>query len=125
MKALIDENKIVCQVEEVAFDTAPPTFWVDCVDNVVAYQYEYKNGAVVPLPPPSPPTAQENKQRAMALLQSTDWTIIPDVGDPAKSSPYLSNVQDFVTYRNSVRQYAINPVEGNISWPIKPQEIWV
>lgn len=125
MKALIDENGMVCQVAEVQFDTAPPTFWVDCADNVVAYQYEYKNGAVVPLPPSPPTPAEENKQRAIELLQATDWTTISDVGDPTKSSPYLSNVQDFITYRNAVRQYAINPVEGNISWPIKPQEIWV
>ena len=58
---------------------------------------------------PVPPTAAQNKQTAMSKLQTTDWTTIPDVGDPTKSNPYLSNVQDFVTYRNAVRQYAINP----------------
>lgn len=125
MKALIDENGIVCQVEEVAFDTAPPTFWVDCADNIVAYQYKYENGVIVPLPPPPPPSAEDNKRKAMELLQTTDWTTISDVGDPTKSNPYLSNVQDFVSYRNAVRQYAINPVAGNINWPNKPREIWV
>ena len=74
--------------------------------------------------PPSPPTAEQNKQTAVSLLQQTDWTTIPDVSDPVKSNPYLSNANDFVTYRNAVRQYAINPVEGYITWPIIPQEVW-
>ena len=74
--------------------------------------------------PPQPPTAEQNKQMAVAKLQATDWTTIPDVGDPTKSNPYLSNAQDFVTYRNAVRQYAINPVAGNIDWPVLPQEVW-
>lgn len=74
--------------------------------------------------PPSPPTAEQNKQTAINLLQQTDWTTIPDVGDPTKSNPYLANVNDFVTYRNAVRQYAINPVAGDITWPTLPQEVW-
>jgi hypothetical protein len=74
--------------------------------------------------PPTPPTAEQNKATAVNKLQSTDWTTIPDVADPTKSNPYLSNSQDFVVYRNAVRQYAINPVAGNINWPTKPSEIW-
>lgn len=75
--------------------------------------------------PPEPPTAEQNKQTAVSLLKSTDWTTIPDVADPTKSDPYLSNVQDFVVYRNAVRQYAVYPVAGNINWPVVPQEVWV
>lgn len=74
--------------------------------------------------PPAPPTAEQNKSTAVNKLQATDWTTIPDVGDSTKSNPYLSNVQDFVTYRNAVRQYAINPVAGAINWPTLPQEVW-
>ena len=74
--------------------------------------------------PPSPPTAEDNKATAVGLLTQTDWTTIPDVSDPTKSNPYLSNVNDFVTYRNAVRQYAINPVAGDITWPTLPQEVW-
>lgn len=127
MKALIDVNNVVCQVAENSFDVAPPNFWVDCANNVVAYQYKYDNGVIIPISPQpvDPPTAKENKQTAVELLYETDWTTIPDVGDPTKSTPYLSNVQDFINYRNAVRQYAINPVAGNINWPVKPQEIWV
>ena len=74
--------------------------------------------------PPSPPTAEANKETAIYLLQQTDWTTIPDVSDPTKSNPYLANVNDFVTYRNAVRQYALNPVAGDITWPTLPQEVW-
>lgn len=83
--------------------------------------------ANTPAPPPDPipPTAEQNKQTAVNKLQATDWTTIPDVADPAKSNPYLSNAQDFVTYRNTIRQYAIYPVAGDINWPAVPQEVWV
>jgi hypothetical protein len=71
-----------------------------------------------------PPTAEQNKQTAISKLYSTDWATISDVSDPAKSNPYLSNAQDFITYRNIVRQYAINPVAGDINWPAVPQAVW-
>jgi hypothetical protein len=96
--------------------TALPS-WVDCCLSV----WTVANTPV----PPSPPTAEDNKQTAIGLLQQTDWTTIPDVSDPTKSNPYLSNANDFVTYRNAVRQYAINPVAGDITWPTLPQEVWI
>lgn len=75
--------------------------------------------------PSEPPTAEQNKNTATQKLQATDWTTIPDVADPAKSDPYLSNAQEFVVYRNAVRQYAVYPVAGDINWPAVPQEVWV
>jgi hypothetical protein len=127
--ALIDiPSTLVVQVEPLGqtFPVDPAHQWVDCPDDITAGNYTYSNGQFTPVPQPEPvpPTAEQNKQTAMVKLQSTDWTTIPDVGDPAKSNPYLSNVQDFVTYRNAVRQYAINPVAGNIKWPINPTEVW-
>ena len=95
--------------------TALPS-WVDCCLSV----WTVANTPV----PPSPPTTEANKQTAIGLLQQTDWTTIPDVSDPTKSNPYLSNTNDFVTYRNAVRQYALNPVAGDIAWPTIPQEVW-
>jgi hypothetical protein len=90
--------------------------WVDCC--LAAWTV-----ANTPVPP-SPPTAEENKQTAIVLLQHTDWTQIPSVSDPALSNPYLANKTVFDIYRNSVRQYALNPVAGNITWPTLPQEVW-
>jgi hypothetical protein len=75
-------------------------------------------------PDPTPPTALQNKQTAVFKLQATDWATIPDVSDPIKSNPYLVNSQEFVTYRNVIRPYAINPIPGDINWPTVPQEVW-
>jgi hypothetical protein len=90
--------------------------WVDCC--LAAWTV-----ANTPVPP-SPPTAEENKQTAIILLQQSDWTQIPSVSDPALSNPYLANKNAFDIYRNSVRQYALNPVAGDITWPTLPQEVW-
>jgi hypothetical protein len=95
--------------------TALPS-WVDCC--LAAWTV-----ANTPIPP-SPPTAEGNKQIAISLLQQTDWTQIPSVSDPALSNPYLANKNAFDIYRNSVRQYALNPVAGDITWPTIPQEVW-
>ena len=94
--------------------------WANCCMN----KWAEANQPPPPPPPPPPPTAEENKVTAMGKLQSTDWTTIPDVSDPIKSDPYLSNAQEFITYRNAVRQYAVYPVAGDINWPTIPQEIW-
>ena len=90
--------------------------WVDCCLAV----WTVANTPV----PPIPPTAEENKNTAINLLQQTDWTQIPSVSDPALSNPYLANKNAFDLYRNSVRQYALNPVAGNINWPVAPTEVW-
>lgn len=65
------------------------------------------------------------KQKAIKLLQETDWATIADVVNPAMSNPYLENQAEFIAYRNDVRQYAVYPVEGNIDWPTAPTENWV
>ena len=75
-------------------------------------------------PPPYVPTAEDNKQTAVSLLQQTDWTTIADVADPQLSNPYLVNQAEFISYRNAVRHYAIYPVAGYINWPNIPQEDW-
>ena len=74
--------------------------------------------------PPAPPTAEQNQAYAATLLYETDWTTIPDVADPAKSNPYLTNADAFLVYRNEVRQYAINPIAGDIAWPVRPNAVW-
>jgi hypothetical protein len=127
--ALIDiPLTLVVQVEPLGqtFPVDAAHEWVDCPDDIVSHQFTYVNGQFIPVPQPEPVpiTAEQNKQVAVSKLQATDWTLISDVTDPAKSNPYLSNLQDFVAYRNTVRQYAINPVAGFIQWPVKPTEIW-
>jgi len=127
--ALIDiPSTLVVQVEPLGqtFSVDSAHEWVDCPDDIVSHQFTYVNGQFIPVPQPEPvpPTAEQNKTAATQKLQTTDWITIPDVSDPTKSNPYLSNVQEFVTYRNAVRQYAVNPVAGYINWPTKPTEVW-
>jgi hypothetical protein len=90
----------------------------ECVEGIWGNIAEY-----LP-PPPYVPTASDNKQTAIEFLQKTDWTSVADVGNPQMSNPYLANQADFIAYRNSIRQYAIFPTEGNINWPVMPQEDW-
>jgi hypothetical protein len=63
------------------------------------------------------------KAQAVALLQETDWTTIPDVADPAASTPYLMNQAAFAAYRSQVRALAVNPV-ANPVFPAQPTEEW-
>lgn len=102
-------------------DTSNPSS-VEIYNQCVAGDY----GTVAEYVPPPPyvPTAEDNKATAVSLLQATDWTTIADVGNPQLSNPYLSNQGEFIAYRNTVRQYAINPVAGNIDWPTQPTEQW-
>lgn len=115
MKALIDENGIVVQVEQQEFGIASPCFWVDCPDNIVAYQFTYSNGQFTPIVIPSS-TAEQNKQQAEGRLLDSDWSVLPDVN--------LANKAEWETYRAALRDIARNPQEGNLDWPTKPQSIW-
>ena len=63
------------------------------------------------------------KATAQQLLQSTDWTSIADVGNAEMSNPYLVNQTEFIAYRSTVRNYAVNPVEFP-DWPTLPTEQW-
>jgi hypothetical protein len=61
--------------------------------------------------------------QAKTILTATDWTSIGDVGDPAKSNPYLVNQAEFIAYRSTVRGYAVNPIVDPV-WPTQPTEQW-
>jgi len=74
-------------------------------------------------PPPAPATEEQNKAMAMQLLADTDWVNQPDVRNVA-NDPHLTNGEAFDTYRLAVRQIAVYPVAGDLTWPTKPSEIW-
>jgi hypothetical protein len=116
-KALIDpqQNNLVCQIEPQQFDVAPPLYWVDCPDDVVAGWTTYVNGVFSPVVIPEP-TAEENEARAKKRLADSDFSVLPDV--------LLSNKAEWEAYRSALRQIATNPTDGNLTWPVKPQTIW-
>ena len=74
-------------------------------------------------PAPQPPTADDNKEYAKARLAETDWSEIPSVND-ASFSPHLDNGAAFVTYRTIIRSIVVNPVAGDIVWPVQPNAKW-
>jgi hypothetical protein len=125
MKALISptQGNLVVDVVSTEFEVASPLFWVSCNDTVFSYQFVYKDGEFQAYIPPLP-TAFENQQTAIKLLQETDWTSIPDIGNPELSNPYLTNQLEFLAWRSQVRAIAVNPVEGANIFPPKPQEQW-
>jgi hypothetical protein len=118
----------VAQVVEQyqTFEVGQLLFWVECADDVIADQFWYNPNtqAITPIPPYIP-SAEDNKQTAVQLLQETDWTTIADASDPNLSNPYLSNAKEFIDYRNIIRPYTINPVAGIIEWPTQPEPIWI
>lgn len=67
--------------------------------------------------------AANNKTQAVNILNATDWTSIADVADPAKSNPYLINQAEFIAYRSTIRNIAVNPTFDAV-FPEAPAEQW-
>ena len=65
-----------------------------------------------------------NAQTATGILNSTDWTTIPDVANPI-NDPYLANQDAFIAYRNVIRAIAVYPPAGDIVWATPPTEVWL
>ena len=76
-----------------------------------------------PLPPTNEELIYQCKSTASELLSQTDWTSISDVANPAISNPYLLNQSEFLAYRSTIRNYAVNPVAEPV-WPTQPTEQW-
>jgi hypothetical protein len=92
----------------------------------VGVGYTYDGGASFTAPAPAPvpdsEKLEECKSYASRLLYDTDWTTIPDVVSPT-NTPYLTNQADFIAYRNTVRQLAVNPVVNPV-FPTQPTPEW-
>jgi hypothetical protein len=87
----------------------------------VTFDWKLENGEWVAPPPPD--YTEINKQRAMALLQETDWVALNDVSN-TDFSPHLVNIDDFNNYRLALRLIAIDPPSEPAVFPIKPEEVW-
>lgn len=67
--------------------------------------------------------AAQNKEKAVTLLQQTDWASIADIADPVVSNPYLMNRPEFLSYRSQVRSIAVYPTPDAV-FPKQPIAIW-
>jgi len=45
----------VAEVEQDTFPVAPPLFWTPCANDVVADQFYWADGEILPVPPPPSP----------------------------------------------------------------------
>jgi len=52
------------------------------------------------------------------LIAATDWSVLPDVNLTETSK------NNFITYREFLRNIIINPIEGHIDWPPVPVAEW-
>jgi hypothetical protein len=128
--AIIDLTVVINIID---YDTPPSNPPAGFESPIIAVQsdtaqigWEYINGQFIAPTPPAPTPEEliaQCKATASGILQATDWTAIPDVADPLKSNPYLMNQADFVAYRSTVRNYAVNPVTDPV-WPTQPTEQW-
>lgn len=94
--------------------------------DVAGIEWTYVDGIFIVSPKPAPNPEQliaQCKATATNILDVTDWTAIPDVADPLKSNPYLMNQPEFVAYRSTVRNYAVNPVVDPV-FPTIPTAEW-
>lgn len=55
------------------------------------------------------------KTEAKKIIKNTDWSVLPDVN--------ISNKSDFITYRETLRNLILNPVENPV-FPVEPEPIW-
>ncbi len=91
-----------------------PQIYADCV----AGAYGPVGAYVAPIA-----SVAQNKAEAERRLKATDWVNQPDVYDSA-ITPHLTNRDAFITYRAAVRSIAVNPVAGNLDWPVEPTASW-
>jgi hypothetical protein len=69
------------------------------------------------------PTANENKRKAQQFLSDTDWVELPSVSD-ASQPKYLTNLNEFITYRGALRQIMLDLQDGVVAWPKQPTAVW-
>ena len=122
MKYAIIENQVVINIALADPEYAQSQGWVEATGDV-AVGWGYVGGQFVP-PPPIDYSAQ-NKEQATALLQQTDWTATVDINNPEYSNPYLGNQPEFLAYRSTVRQIAVNPPVEPAVFPPVPDAVWV
>ena len=123
--AIVEQTKIVNTVVSDA-EFAQAEGWILLPDGFGIGDF-YIDGQFVkaPQPQPTPEEIQsQNKQEAQSLLQQTDWTCTVDINNPQYSNPYLANQDEFLAYRSTVRQIAVNPPTTPAVFPPMPEEVW-
>jgi len=69
-------------------------------------------------------SGQYNKEKAKALLLLSDWTELPSVTDSSLDPLHLTNLAEFITYRNTLRAIAVTKPTGTVAFPVYPLRVW-
>lgn len=120
------ENSLVVNVVASDAAYAQEQGWILLTDGA-GIGWSYIDGQfVAPTPPaPTPEEIQaQNKAQAQTLLQQTDWTCTVDINNPQYSNPYLTNQDEFLAYRSTVRAIAVNPPTTPAVFPTQPVATW-
>jgi len=88
--------------------------YLSLIDGVVIFDSNAYNSAI------ESEKLASCKSQAVVLLSNTDWSTLTDV---TTGSPKLENQDDFIQYREIIREFAINPVADPV-WPTIPIEQW-
>lgn len=95
----------------------------DLINQAITNGWENITGSW-PLPPTPEQIQELNKGEAVSKLKDTDWATESDVIDTTRN-PHLLNQSDFLDYRASIRQIAVNPpITPVTNWPIVPKAVW-
>jgi hypothetical protein len=128
--AIIDGINVVNVIDYDTVPSNPPTGFESPIiavqSDIAQIGWTYVDGVFIAPPVPAPTPEEliaQCKATAVGILNATDWTSIGDVGDPVKSNPYLVNQSEFIAYRSTVRNYAVNPVSDPV-WPNPPTAQW-
>lgn len=128
--AIIDEINVINIIDYNTNPGNPPPGFNEPIiavqSDTAQIGWTYVNGQFIAPPQPAPTPEElisQCKATAQGILSATDWTSIPDVADPAKANPYLINQSEFISYRSTIRNYAVNPVIDPV-WPTAPTEQW-
>ena len=128
--AIIDGINVINVIDYDEQPSNPPPGFerpiIAVQSDVASPGWTYVDGQFIAPPTPAPTPEEliaQCKATATGILSATDWTSIPDVGNPQISNPYLVNQAAFITYRNTIRNYAVNPVTDPV-WPTAPTEQW-
>ena len=65
--------------------------------------------------PPPPDFISMCKETAKYKINMCDWSVLPDV--------HLSNKEEFIVYRATLRALILNPVADPV-FPTEPQPVW-
>jgi len=128
--AIIDGINVINVIDYDEQPSNPPPGFekpiIAVQSDVASVGWTYVDGVFIAPPAPIPTPEQliaQCKAQATSILSSTDWTSIADVGNPKMANPYLVNQDEFIAYRSTIRNYAVNPVTDPV-WPTEPTEKW-